>query len=395
MAAPVLTTIAAGLRSALVVDIGWAETVVSVVYEYREVHCKRSIRATKMLGEAVFRMFAEVMDLEVLLDESQKPGSDQDMKALPNFEECEEVLARMGWCKPMAKSEINSPPQGLTTVNEEDELRSSMRSMNISDNNSPAASVTIPLRSIHPRRTVKIPLSTLAEPCERILFASQTELQDLDDEELPLHVLMYQSLLQLPVDARSICMSRIILVGGGSNIPGLRNRLLDELKNFIEKKGWNPVQGHAVKQYQTNPHLQRSRSRQPGPVEVPPLQKGELAVSNPNSATIPAAFVERDPDPIEIQLQREAAKNSGARFIIKGELRMVESLGAWSGGSLLSQLKIPAISVVDREQWQQHGAAGASKTGDVSVSSTRQSMGPSTFKSGTEGRNSWTLGLWG
>ena len=33
MSSPTMTTVAAGVRSALVIDIGWAETVVTSVYE--------------------------------------------------------------------------------------------------------------------------------------------------------------------------------------------------------------------------------------------------------------------------------------------------------------------------------------------------------------------------
>ena len=62
MSAPVLTTVAAGLRSALIVDIGWAETVVTGVYEFREVQCTRSVRASKVFGEAVFKLLADDLD---------------------------------------------------------------------------------------------------------------------------------------------------------------------------------------------------------------------------------------------------------------------------------------------------------------------------------------------
>jgi hypothetical protein len=105
-----------------------------------------------------------------------------------------------------------------------------------------------------------------------------------------------------------------------------------------------------------------------------------------------AALVEQEHDPIEEQLKREAAK--GKPIAEFGHLRAVDSLGAWSGGSLLSQLKVPAISMVEREQWLQHGAAGASKATDINVfAAHRQSVGPGAFKSGD--RSSFTLGLWG
>src|SRR5271167_4839021 len=59
LSAPVLATVAAGLRAALVVDIGWAETVVNSIYEYREVQCRRSIRASKLLGQEMLKLLEE------------------------------------------------------------------------------------------------------------------------------------------------------------------------------------------------------------------------------------------------------------------------------------------------------------------------------------------------
>jgi hypothetical protein len=308
------------------------------------------------------------------------------MKLLPSFEECEDVLSRMTWCKPAIKLAPTVPFQGLTPVKEEDEFRSSMRSLNVSGDGEASSIVSIPLSSTRPPRTISIPFSDLAEPCENVLFATGRESQDLDDEELPLHLLVYRSLLQLPVDARSICMSRIIFVGGGSNLPGLKRRILDEITNLIDQKGWNPVEGKALQQLYGNPYLQRTRNRQPGPIEVP------LQADLTSSPVTTAAFLEQESDPIEEQLKREASKR--VKAVELGNLRAMESLGAWSGGSLLSQLRIPAVSVVDREQWIQHGASGASKIGEISVSQ-RQSMGPGAFKSGAGDRSSWTLGLWG
>jgi hypothetical protein len=102
-----------------------------------------------------------------------------------------------------------------------------------------------------------------------------------------------------------------------------------------------------------------------------------------------AALLEQEHDPIEEQLKKEAA--NGKPPVESGHLRAVDSLGAWSGGSLLSQLKVPAVSIIEREQWLLHGAAGASKAGDINIVAHRQSMGPGAFKAGDR----WTLGLWG
>lgn len=386
MSASVLATVAAGLRSALIVDIGWAETVVTGVYEFREVQCTRSVRATKIFGEAMFKLLADDLDQTGTKYESadKEPGANRTY--LPSFEECEEIAMRMAWCKPGKFTETKKFSRGLTPVNEEDELKASVRSLNISGDSDAGSMVSIPLSSIDPPRSLLLPFSKLAEPCESALFAAGTLPEDLDDEELPLHLLVYWSLLQLPVDVRSICMSRIVFVGGGSLIPGLRKRILDEVASLIDEEKWNPVKGKAVDQFRSNPKLQRTRPRQRGPTEILEEQ-GVMETPTPS-----AALVEQEYDPIEEQLKKEAAK--GKPPVESGHLRAVDSLGAWSGGSLLSQLKVPAISMVEREQWLQHGAAGASKATEINVvAAHRQSMGPGAFKSGD--RSSFTLGLWG
>ena len=385
MSAPVLTTISAGLRAATIVDIGWAETTVTSIYEYREVYCKRSTRASKLLGEVMFTVLAQRLDPESFEDNSS--GVDERTRDLLSFEECEEIIARMAWCKGAKKARPEELGQGLTPVNEEDELRSSLKSMYLSSEGGIDRTVTIALSSTNPRTTIQIPFSKLAEPCETAFFAGGEVAQDLDDEELPLHVLLYRGLLQLPIDIRSTCMSRIIFVGGGSKLLGLKERILDEVACLVELRGWEPVQGRAVERFRQNPKLQQSRSKQgsTGPAEVLEVKEGGF-----KPQAIPG-LLGQEPDPIEERLKREASK--AARPIELGYLRAVESLGAWSGGSLISLLKIPSVSIIDREQWLQQGAAGASKYSDVSIAAQRQSMGPITIKSGD--RSSWTLGLWG
>ncbi|KAI6711143.1 hypothetical protein PZA11_000986 [Diplocarpon coronariae] len=380
MSPPVLTAVAAGLRSALVVDIGWAETVVTGVYEYREVQCTRSVRGMKTLGEATFKMLAEAVDLVGTAD---KPKDEE----LPSFDECEEVSARMSWCKPSKKTEQRPIRRGLTPVKEEDELRPSMRDVRISEKIDEDTTVFVPLTSTKPRRTLKLTFSDLAEPCENALFATGTPENELDDEELPLHFLIYKSLLQLPVDVRAICMSRLIFAGGGSHILGLKGRVLDEVDSLIDQRGWDPVSGKAVEQLRSNTKLQRTRPRQDGAAEV--LYHD---AENPDLPGIRADMQEQELDLIEDQLKREATRGMSATT--SGCLRAVDSLGAWSGGSLISQLKIPAVSLIEREQWLQQGISGALRSGEVNISH-RQSMGPGALRTGTGDRSSWTLGLWG
>lgn len=379
MSSPAMCTIAAGLRSALVVDIGWAETVVSAIYELREVQCTRSVRATKLLGKEMSKMLGKLIDPDPP-KKSEEVEDEEATTGLLSFEECEEVVTRMAWCKLGKKSKQTPLSIGLTPVKEEDEFRSNMRSLHIWSGAEVEPQASINLKSTDPPRTLQIPFSKLAEPCESALFATGISESDLDDEEAPLDLLIYRSLLKLPIDVRSMCMARIVFVGGGSKLPGLKGRVLEELGNLIEERGWVNVQGKAVKQLQNNPKFSKTRNKQvgEGPMEVPP--------SEVNTASLQ----EQEADPIEDGIHRAARKLNPPLEV--GNLRAIHSLGAWSGGSLLTNLKVPSVSVIDREQWVQHGITGASKS-EVSISS-RQSMGPGAFKSGGGDRSSWTLGLW-
>jgi hypothetical protein len=389
MSAPVLTAVAAGIRSALIVDIGWAETVVSGIYEYREVQCRRSIRGAKFYGEEMYKMLAGAVDPEALQEDSHGMKPNDRLRQVLSFEECEEVIARMAWCKQSTNMQSGAGPPGLTPVKEEDELRSSMRALNINRGADSDSEISIPLRSTNPPRTIRVPFSQLADPCETALLGAGRLPEDFDEEELPLPLLVYRALLQLPVDVRSICMSRVVFVGGGSNILGLKDRIMGDVRLLIEQLGWDPIRGKAVDQLRSNPNLPQNRTRQAsiGPTEV--LQ-GTDGTSSPKTA---AAFAEQEPDPIEGQIRRQITKET--KPVELGFLRAVDSLGAWSGGSLISQMKIPAVSIIEREQWQQHGVAGASQEIDISHNAKRQSMGAAAFKSGAGDRTSWTLGIWG
>ena len=96
MSSPVMTIVAAGLRSALVIDMGWAETVVTSVYEYREVKSTRTTRGGRTLLDALYKTIHALI-----------PGTDSDIeKKVISFEECEDIMCRLMWCK---SSSFKSP----------------------------------------------------------------------------------------------------------------------------------------------------------------------------------------------------------------------------------------------------------------------------------------------
>lgn len=118
LSSPLALTVGAGVRSALVVDLGWSETAVTSVYEYREVGSTRSIRGGRMLVEQTHKLLA------THLPESQGESSTQ--KYVLSFEECSDITTRMVWCKSRQKSAFSSsitqpPSDSLPTVLEQDD----------------------------------------------------------------------------------------------------------------------------------------------------------------------------------------------------------------------------------------------------------------------------------
>jgi actin-related protein len=193
------------------------------------------------------------------------------------------------------------------------------------------------------------------------------------------------------MDVRAICIARIIFTGGCSKVLGLRRRIFDEVSRLVQERGWDPVQGKGVEAMKTNPKLKRRASRQ--------ASEGPTGLAQPadggreqDGVWHDAANATPEVDPIEEQLRRRGDQKP----IVQGKLRAVESLGAWAGASLVTQLKVSAIATIDRELWLQHGAAGASRPSEVDFKAQqRQSMGAGGLISRAAAGTSWTLGAWG
>lgn len=374
----VATTVGAGARSALIVDLGWHESTVTSVYEYREVAVNRTVRGGRMLAERTHKLLASHLPRDIA---SSGPSA---ADYLLSFEECNEIATRLVWCKPSTHSPATrTEDDGLPTVQEQDE----------SDNrthHTPGHMNTteIPLKSYTSPVTIELSYDQLAEPCENTFFESQYSPSCFDDHETPIHLLVYRTLLQLPMDVRAICMSRIIFTGGGASVLGLRKRIFDEISYLAQQRGWDLVQGKAVEQLRANPLLKKRTTRQ--------ASSGPTGVESPTSTSEEqdgvwhdAANTAPEVDPVEEQLKKGRDK----RVQVRGLLRSIESLGPWSGASLITQLKAPAVATIDRDVWQQQGAAGASKASDVDPRSQRQSLGPGLMRGSSS--TSWTLGLWG
>ncbi|KAJ5890957.1 uncharacterized protein N7473_007185 [Penicillium subrubescens] len=91
-----MSATAAGLRSALVVDIGWAETTATGLYEYREITTKRSTRAMKSTQQELGRLLSRLASGEDHETEAKDDGISV------GFAYCEEIITRFAWCKPRA-----------------------------------------------------------------------------------------------------------------------------------------------------------------------------------------------------------------------------------------------------------------------------------------------------
>src|SRR2546421_3711417 len=120
-------------------------------------------------------------------------------------------------------------------------------------------------------------------------------------------------------------MSRIVITGGVSNIPGLKKRIVDELKALIDRKGWNNVRGKAAERLRL-----RLRELKEIKVHNSDTERATKSTENLNNSTdspsIPAAFVTLPSDPIEEKIHRDRVKSS--KPYMYGEVRGIETLGS-------------------------------------------------------------------
>ena len=391
---PILSTVAAGCRSGLVVDIGWRETIITSVYDYREVAQVRTTRAMRMLTLEMAKLL-ERYDKGITNEEStattksprvvQTAEDESPVTLNVGLDQAEEVTTRMAWCKGRTNASGTSKPETtsdkgrLEPLDEELPNESTSATYNTED---PLVSLPSPSS---PRNGISIPFSQLAQPVETTLLATSKRRHDLDDHEQPLHTLIYKSLLSLPPDVRSICMSRIIFTGGGSNIPGLKGRLLSELSAMVQERGWDVVEGKAaderrrrLKEISSN-RRQATNSNAGNEISKEP-SAGKLASSMPQDANF-----------VDEKLQREREKES--KPSVSGIIRSVETLGAWAGGSLLANLRIRGVVDIERDSFLQHGLAGARKEVETNIAQ-QKGYGTGMARGGMVDRSAWTLGAW-
>jgi len=371
----IAATVAAGLRSALVIDIGWAETTVTAVFEYKEITQKKSVRAGKLLSE-----------------EAGKLLNSEDAGA--TLEEAEELLTRFCWCRtPEAQSVEASMNEGTTPEGK--------------DSDAMDRPITASLPSRDP---LTIPFSRFADPADHALFATNVPSSSIDDHDLPLNRLAFAALLQLPTDVRKMCMSRISITGGVSPLPGLKARLISDIQQLVEKRGWDLVHNYGSARRQREDILrQRISDAQDGLKEQETWDakatewratEGVLGADRKK----PPAFRHGDAIEDSTHTRFERSQRGDTKDHppppIEGIVRGVETLGAWAGASLCANLRIRGVVEVERDKFLSQGLDGAKREmgKDVSVlleKHQRQSMLPGMGpEKGKADRKSWTLGIW-
>ncbi|CAD0095214.1 unnamed protein product [Aureobasidium mustum] len=298
---PVLCAVSAGLRSALIVDIGWHETTITALYEYREVLHRRSTRAGKLLTQNM---------ADTLRKHAPTSGS-------LSFDTAEDVAMRMAWCR-------------------------SSHDQHLDD------SVNLPLGS----SSAQIPFNCLADPAEKTFFSTSVPLEQIDDHDLPIHLLAYKCLLSLPLDVRAICVSRILITGGVSDIPGFKPRLLREVESIVNAKGWNPVMNYGSATQKRQQSVNQQTMSIPTRTKQPDANDSDNHVADPADEQLLARNAPQERDEVAEKLQREVLKRG---ITTQGEVRGVQTLGAWAGASLVASLKVDAAFEVKRDDFFKNG----------------------------------------
>lgn len=328
----VMCCVAAGLRAGLVVDIGWNETVVTAVYDLREVRSQRSTRGGKRLSWEVKAMVEAELDrrhrLRFADQESSKP---EDCVTL---QDAEEVMKKLCWCPSIP----SQPPHSFSYGSKE---------------------IAMCLNSKPNHERITLPFHRFSDPVLAAFFPEspsypwETRLH-LDDNEICLPSLIYATLLRTSIDIRAQLVQRIVFTGGASSIPGLRSRLVQSLSETIEKRGWDIADSYGSisdqRPVNTAPMKLHSTSEE-ADVENCPLNK-----DIESSSQTPAHLQPPLPDPTLARLQRRSEQKSYLGF--RGDntrsaltVQSVRTLGAWAGTSLMAGLRVKSTIEIEREGW--------------------------------------------
>lgn len=379
---PVLSVVGAGLRSGLVVDVGWHETIITAVYELRQVDQRRSIRAMKLATLHLARMLCRHPKDTFTGDLEEPTAMGNEDEHLPlDFQDAEEGLLRIVWCQSM--EDIAESQRGPRPGPGGRQISGSWPVETATEAQIASGSTTDT-----PKKLDEIPFASFCLPIESSLFANGRPASDLDENELTLPTLMHSALIGLPPDVRGTCVSRIMFTGGGSSLPGLRARLMAELSTLINIHGFDPVRGRAAERHRrqlaTSSQSRHNFAREhASKTTYAPNSAGLPAGETP--PPIPAGLVMPETNKIDKRLAEDASHRDAKS--VQGILRAAETLGPWSGGSLALGLRIKAVVDVDREAFLSHGLASAKAEKDIVAAKGKAGYGAR--------EPGWTLGMWG
>ena len=368
----VASCVGAGVRSGMICQIGWRECVVSAVYEYRVVREGRSERGYRGVVQGMGKM-VQWAEMGEGRGKREGGGGWRDVEDVGmTVEEAEEVARRMGWCRRRRRGE--------------EELDDTDVQM-----------VEIPSFASSNTESIRVPFGAFADVVEDAFFIPspphQHDNDKPDDHELPLPQLLFKCLLALPPDVRAVCMSRIMFTGSGSNIPGFKQRVLDEVSALVERRGFDPVEGKAADERRRRERENAAKRRDAANKSLPPLAED----GKPSASEAPQVI-----DEIDVKLMKQAEKF--AKPHVTGVVRGIETLGAWAGASLFGALRVKGSVAVEREAFLQYGLTGANKRdsgaadGVAGMGAGRKSYvgtDVTTRAGGIDGeRSGWTLGAW-
>ncbi|KAL2408560.1 hypothetical protein ABEF93_004979 [Exophiala dermatitidis] len=350
--APGMTIAAAGLRSGLVVDLGWEETIITAIYEYREVHVRRTTRGMKALTSKV----GELLDTIRMEQDAHVRDS-----LLLDFDFVEEFIDRAGACHALViDAEQQELAVGTKELDIEQHPSSTPKHMDRTD-------VVIDWPTATSSHRIAIPREALHLATVEAIVGKKDELYP-DDHEQSASYLLYRTLLSLSSDVRGVCMPRIIFSGRGSKVCGLSQCILDTANSIISQYGWTAVRGI------------HHEPRRAGLAELSQARASPAdARHDVNPAGTDDLVVER--------FYRQKIKDAPPP--VRPVLRQVDSLGPWAGASLITSLKAKSFVEIDREKFLSHGLAGAHRDIEATIGSQRAG----TTRGGE--RTSWTLAGWG
>ena len=159
--------------------------------------------------------------------------------------------------------------------------------------------------------------------------------------------------------------------------PGLKSRLLSELQQLINACGWDAVKSYGSAQQHHDRILRERSANAPPPTNTNKLHQHPHSSSTeePDSHSSPSISLSptKKPlqdslphyqrvhddikDPITIKAERHTLASKEQReAIARGTVRGVETLGPWTGASLVvGTMQVKGVHEVEREEFLRHG----------------------------------------